>query len=63
MKKNLNIKEGYFSFNTPTGNINTNSDKKDSVAQPAFNDFLCMPESSKTKKVETDAPKSDINFF
>ncbi len=63
MKKNQNIKEGYFSFNTPTGNLNTNSDKKESAAQPAFNDFVCMPESAQAKKVDVNAQKSDINFF
>ena len=63
MKKNASKTEGYFSFNTPTGNRVAKGDTNTASTQPAFNDFVCMPESEQAKKRDDDANKSDINYF
>lgn len=63
MKKSTNKTEGYFSFNTPTGNRIAKGDTEKASAQPTFNDFVCMPESEQPKKSVDDTDKSDINYF
>lgn len=63
MKKSTNKTEGYFSFNTPTGNRIAKGDTEKASAQPTFNDFVCMPESEQAKKRVDDTDKSDINYF
>ncbi|MGN0030066.1 MAG: hypothetical protein ACI35Q_10110 [Marinilabiliaceae bacterium] len=63
MKKSTNKTEGYFSFNTPTGNRIAKGDTEKASAQPTFNDFVCMPESEQQKKRIDDTDKSDINYF
>ena len=63
MEKSISKPEGYFSFNTPIGSLEGKKEKNDTPAQPAFNDFVCMPESEQAKKVENNAQQSDTNFF
>lgn len=63
MKKSTNKTEGYFSFNTPTGNRIAKGDTEKASAQPTFNDFVCMPESEQPKKRVDDTDKSDLNYF
>lgn len=63
MKKSMTKPEGYFSFNTPTGDLEGKNEKNDASVQPAFNDFVCMPESEQAKKVDGKAQQSDLNYF
>lgn len=63
MEKRTNKAEGYFSFNTPTGNRIAKGETDKASAPPTFNDFVCMPESEQTKKSNDDTHKSDINYF